>query len=99
MIVSERELKISDWIVPFRPDSDVSPGLDMRARIHFHPDVKIQLEGDVLQVNDKIKIFFTGAQYVTLNDYLYAPEFNKLVKAKFAEIVFQSHLTSHVLFE
>jgi uncharacterized heparinase superfamily protein len=99
VIGSERELKISDWIVPIRPASEVSPRLDVRAKIHFHPDVKIQLEGDILQLNDKIKIFFKGAQYITLNDYLYAPEFNKLVNAKFVEIIFQNQLTSHILFE
>lgn len=61
------------------------------SRIHFHPNVTVKIEGDIIQAGSiiiKLKNF-TAAQ---IKDYEYAPEFNKRITAKVLEVEFKGAL-------
>jgi len=65
------------------------------ARLHFHPNVKVRIVNDLLIVNEKIKIRFNVPK-VQIRDYSYAPEFNKLLPAKVAEVQFHRSLECRI---
>lgn len=69
---------------------------DSTARIHFHPDVDITLEGNCV-VAGPLCIHFTHADSIVLGDYNYAPEFNTLVPAKMLEISFSESLITYIV--
>lgn len=48
---------------------------------HFHPTVMFRLEEDTL-VGEGFKMIFEGVSDISLEDYLFASEFNKLIPAK-----------------
>ncbi len=50
--------------------------------LHFHPDVKLEFNGQNLKINKNLRLSWEGFDKVSLDDYDYAPEFNKLMKAK-----------------
>jgi uncharacterized heparinase superfamily protein len=62
------------------------------ARIHFHPTVNITVQYESVKVNDTITLRFENAQKIINREYMYAPEFNKLIKSKCIEISFNSTL-------
>lgn len=66
------------------------------AHLHFHPDLSIKHEGNTLIINNRIRIRFEGNNSVRLVDYLYAPEFNKLLPAKACEVEFKGKLTTRI---
>ena len=66
------------------------------ARLHFHPDVNVELEGEEL-VADGVRISFKGAQKVMLNFYRYAPEYHRLHQAKVAEVEFDEQLVCRIV--
>lgn len=68
---------------------------DARARIHFHPDIEVVFEGQCV-VAGPVRIHFTNGSSVTLKDYSYAPEFNRLVPAKMAEVSFSGSLITFI---
>lgn len=66
---------------------------DSIARIHFHPDVEVALEGDFI-VAGAARISFSHSDSVILREYSYAPEFNTLVPAKMVEVRFFDSLVT-----
>jgi hypothetical protein len=62
--------------------------------LHFHPFVKVEIEENCIKTNLG-KINIDGAEKIELLDYLYAPEFNILIKAKKVAITFsESNITT-----
>ena len=55
---------------------------DSDSSLHFHPDVQIDFMENGLTLNNELRLTWEGLDKVSLEDYLYAPEFNRLVNAK-----------------
>ena len=85
---AEDGIKIQDTISSGREH-------DARARIHFHPDVEVTLAGQDV-VAGSVRISFTHASVVTLGEYSYAPEFNRLVPATMVEVCFSRSLITNI---
>lgn len=58
------------------------------AHLHFHPEASVELTDGKLVVNGKLEISFTGADSVSMADYLYAAGFNRLVPARVCRVDF-----------
>ena len=67
------------------------------ARLHFHPNVSVNIADNCLLVNDSLRIKLTGSKKIKLSKYLYAPEFNILLPALCCEIVFVSELITEII--
>lgn len=95
-----REFQIIDSIEAIKSVEEFPfSELNINTRFHFHPDVEVELDGMNLSINGNIKISFIGSKDVSMHDYLYAPEFNKLINAKFIQVEFSDQLISHIVFE
>lgn len=68
------------------------------SRIHFHPDFTPKIYKDKVIVGH-IEFSFENAASISLGDYNYAPEFNKLVPAKVLEIEFSNILVTQLKFQ
>lgn len=84
----EKRVVIKDTIQSGKPHS-------CRAFLHFHPDVRVGLEGDRV-VADGATITFSNADRVQLDEYLYAPQFNVLAPAKVIIVSFVQELTTTI---
>lgn len=60
------------------------------AYIHLHPDIKPVVDGAVVHIDDIIITMNSDA--IEIKEYMYAPEFNKLIPAKVIEIKFSKNL-------
>jgi uncharacterized heparinase superfamily protein len=69
------------------------------ARIHLHPKVEYIIKDKIFCLNNSIKINFENAGIISVCDYLYASEFNKLINAKCIEVEFKSSLKTTIEFE
>lgn len=85
---AEEGVKIQDFVTSHKKH-------DTLARIHFHPDVEVALEGNCV-VAGPVRIHFAGGDSVILGDYSYAPEFNTLIPAKMVEVSFSGSLITHI---
>lgn len=63
-----------------------------QAFLHFHPDVKIKLEGQTI-LTEKATITIKGAQKITQEAYAYAPQFNTTFQSTKIIVNFTSQLT------
>ena len=63
--------------------------------LHFYPGIMPVIEENVVTVG-QINIIFDGADRIELENYHYAPEFNKLIDAKKAKISFTKHLKMEI---
>ena len=80
------ELKITDTI----NGKNLVPAV---ARIHFHPDVRINRIENGISI-DSLKIEFLDQDSINFSDYLYASQYNTLIPAVVIEITFTSQLNS-----
>lgn len=62
------------------------------ARIHFHPLVSFTIQNELVKINDSTTLRFENAKEIIFQEYMYAPEFNKLVKSMCIEVRFNSTL-------
>ncbi len=65
------------------------------AYLHFHPNVSVQLHGEVLYVNE-LKIAFDGASNIVLKEYKFASRFNILTSANVLVASFNRHLKTEI---
>lgn len=69
--------------------------LPAKAYLHFHPGVFVQLDRDIVHAGNTV-ISFAGGAGITLAEYQYAPEFNRLVPAKMIVISFTGSLVTRI---
>jgi uncharacterized heparinase superfamily protein len=50
--------------------------------LHFHPEVKLKLEGHNLKINEELIISFSGTEDLKLIEYKFAKGYNKLLPAQ-----------------
>jgi len=74
---------------------EASHNIPAIARLHFHPDVDIEVQGDKLICNDTT-IHIRNTLF-ELKTYQYAPQFNSLQDAFMVEISFTNHLNVEIL--
>ena len=67
------------------------------ARFHFHPSIQPEIENNRIRFQGGT-LSFHGAKKISLNEFRYAPEFNKLIPAISAEILFSGELRSSITF-
>jgi hypothetical protein len=94
---SDSKLLIKDWIEASQGSKNGKLIPLTKARFHFHPEVNFHLNGSDVLTDDNVKIIFEGAENIAISDYLYAPEFNKLVKGKCLNVEFRKTLTSYII--
>ncbi len=84
--ISGNVLKISDNIT----GKNQVPAI---ARIHLHPDVKLQKIDNRIYI-DSLKIEFSGQDSIHLSDYFFAAQYNTLIPSIVIEITFNRQLNS-----
>lgn len=93
-ICSENSFSIKDEMISQKKKQSLS--CFSTARLHFHPERNVQLNNNELIIDNLLVISFLGLKKVTLNDFSYAPEFNKLIPSKVCEIEFEQKLTTEI---
>ncbi len=93
--IHKREFCFNENDIVIKDVVDLKSSFNCFSYLHFHPDVQIDLNGDVLFANRK-KIVFQNAESITLKDYEYAPEFNKTIPAKKVILSFKDNLTTTI---
>lgn len=93
-----REFDFAEEAIVIRDAITANKEHEATARIHFHPDVEVRLEGDDV-VAGPLRLRFVPGNLVTLKEYRYAPEFNKLVPARMIEIGFSGSLVTRITIE
>ncbi len=78
--------------------NDIMTGYDASVicRIHLHPEIKLELNGEKVKVGH-VTLLFENASSVKIKDYEYAPEFNKRITAKVIEIEFYNTLMTYII--
>lgn len=66
------------------------------ARFHFHPDIALSIEGDIV-IADRIRLQFQGHIVIEIQNSYYAPEFNELIPNQVLQIKFKSRLCTKIL--
>lgn len=64
--------------------------------LHFHPGIQPILRGDKIVANGT-QILFEGARRITLENFDYAPEFNRSMPSKMGIVEFSGNLTTRFL--
>jgi len=64
------------------------------AFIHFYPDLEPLIESNIIKIKDVI--IELDSNDIQIEEYLYAPEFNKLIPAKMIRINFQNSLKMEI---
>lgn len=77
------QIIITDFIIT----DEIVPAI---ARLHFHPDAQVEIEGDLIRCDD-IVIKVTNAA-LEIKQYQYAPRFNTLEDAKVVEMTFSEQM-------
>ena len=54
---------------------------DAKGHLHFHPNVQIELVGNILYVNEELKVAISGIKSLEIEEYLFAAGYNKLIPA------------------
>lgn len=94
-VIHRREILFSEG------ELDLTDNLDGKfsravSRIHFHPDLKLELDGQILHVEGKafkMRVEVVGAE-VQLNPSTWHPQFGVVVPNRFLELVFLSRESS-----
>lgn len=78
---------------------DIIKGKELcsEARLHFHPDKKLHLVDKTIKCDDiKIEFHSDGFKGISIENFLYAPEFNKLEEAQCVKVSFVKNLTTKI---
>ncbi|MCP4131325.1 MAG: glycosyltransferase [bacterium] len=88
----EEEIVIVDTISMKNPRNEYNSF----ANLHFYPGLEPVITANEIRVGSVV-ITMTGAEDITLDDYMYAPEFNKLVAAKVVRVRFRGKLATLII--
>jgi len=85
-VFKEEEIKICD---------QVNPKYKAKAYLHFHPDVEVDIIDNKIITNlCEISVFNSNNYYI--DEYMYAPEFNVLIKSKVVIVEFNDKLETQI---
>ncbi len=87
-LFEDKKIKIIDTVISEKEYNAI-------ARLHFYPEIEPKIIEGGAQIDD-IKIRIKSSNF-KINDYNYAPEFNKLKKAKMLEIPFTKKLEIEIV--
>jgi hypothetical protein len=91
----QREFIFKETCIVIRDKILGNNNLPPIARLHFHPSVKVKPKDGLIVCEGLGKIRIKGGKF-RIRDYHYAPEFNKLLPAKCAEIKFNKELECRI---
>ncbi len=86
-----REFRFSEDEILIADDISSASSHKCRVFLHFHPDVEVVLRGKEIAANGT-RIVLQGASNVEVQNYQYAPEFNRLIPARVAVVEFLGKL-------
>lgn len=87
----ENQLEISDRLIGKQVRKAVT-------RFHFHPNIQpIIIENTIIFEGGELT--FIGANSISINEFQYALEFNKLISSKVIEVIFKDQLFSKFKFK
>ena len=92
-VLHKRKFIFEDEIIIIEDEIDRST--EAIARLHFHPDIEVIIKNNIIEAGP-LKIEVLGGDAIEVEEYEYAPEFNKLVPAKVLQITFLHHLTTKI---
>lgn len=95
-VTHKRDFKIEDQKIVI--NDVLNNHCNAKAFLHFHPSCKVKLIDGYVYINNQIKIVISS-QNVSMQDYLYQPEFNKYIEAKKICIKFEKTLKMEIIFE
>lgn len=83
-ILHKRKFSLEDEIFQVKDEIICSGDSAYAARghLHFHPEIQIELAGNMLYLNKELQISFSGIGSLKIEEYLFAAGFNKLIPAK-----------------
>ena len=67
----------------------------LKAYLHFHPDIDVKISNDKIKT-DFSEIIVAGSSNYYIDEFLYAPEFNKLIKSTVLIIEFENNLETQI---
>ena len=73
----------------------VSSYYKSKAYLHFHPSISLKIENNII-ITNLCDIEILGSNNLYVEDYMYAPEFNKLEKSKVVIIEFINKLETKI---
>lgn len=88
--IHEREFHFSEKEIFIKDNINIKKNMLVRAFLHFHPHIKVEIVDDVIHTNFG-KITFEGCKSVKLTSYMYAKDFNNRVEAPKIIITFESN--------
>jgi hypothetical protein len=93
-IIHQRRVNVSDNQIVIE---DIVSGTNEKvvAHFHFHPDCSIKLEGNILFI-DNCQMIFSNFENITVESYLFAPEFNQLIPAQKVLVEFKNTLITKI---
>lgn len=92
----ERRFEFSDQTIRLYDRLDGKPAhFNTTARFHCHPDIQPRLEDNCV-ILGPVRLYFSNAKRISLVDYNYAPEFDKLMPAKSVEVEFNQTLNTEI---
>ena len=84
-----RDIQFSENVILIKDTVDQGSNNEIcTARYHFHPDIEVIIEGGTVTAGP-IKLLFSDEMPLNIEEYSYAPEFNKLQIATCLEIYFK----------
>lgn len=90
-ILNNREIQLDDVL---------SRNADAKFHLHLHPDyILSRYDEYTFAINEKIKISFSGAIEVLIDEYEYADSFNQYKKGQKLIVSFEEKLISKIQFE
>ena len=94
-IVHSRSFTYSDFEIVIIDDIISANKTSSIAFIHFHPDIEPVIVNRSV-ITELAEITFKGELNISMEDFNYAPEFNKLITSKLIKIEFENHLTTNI---
>lgn len=95
-VFHSRKLEFYDHKIIIEDIIDMEKQFNCYAYIHFYPELAVSIQNTTATIGLQ-KFNFNFAKKITLADYNYAPEFNKLVPAKMLVIEFENRLETEIL--
>lgn len=75
---------------------EVESSLEAKAFLHFHPDINVYLNENQV-ISDNATIYINGAEKIELEEFHFAPEFNKTFLGKKVVISFYKNLETLII--
>ncbi|MDZ7898011.1 MAG: alginate lyase family protein [Arcicella sp.] len=94
-IIHQRSYSIKNQAITIQDEIFGATQYLQKAYLHFHPNVEINVTGNVVETNFG-KINFENVLEIQLSEYYFSEEFNKRTRSKMLTLIFEKHLTTTI---